>query len=41
MRLDQLERILRAAAAILKQRDLLEVGSAKILGSYDEDDHAF
>jgi hypothetical protein len=36
MRREQLEHILRAAATILKQRDFLVVGSAAVLGTYDD-----
>jgi hypothetical protein len=38
MRRDQLAHILRAAAAIVEDGDILVIGSQSILGSYDEDD---
>jgi hypothetical protein len=38
MRRDQLAHILRAAAAIVEDGDMLVIGSQSILGSYDEDD---
>ena len=37
MRRAQLEHVLRAASQIVHQRDFLVVGSAAILGSFDDD----
>ena len=38
MRRDQLAHVLRAAATITKDNDILVIGSNAILGSFDEDD---